>query len=290
MVTGDAEETRVAAMARLDQGEETFASFVERHWDEALRFFERSLYRDRDRANAEDCAQEAFIKLARRYRDDTALVRAVVAAERLTGGPVAPGAFASGVGGDRDVAATRAARCAESGWLTLAKTADGPCFGGGGRYPDAPVVLDLAPLAAMRWATYRNTLSDYGRRPLATHNRQTDDLAALRERGFEPSDRAPGPARTLLDRALHAQLAACLAALAYAERTVLILHYFHGLRFPAIAALPALAPALTRPGQMPTTAQQVQRVKDLAKAGRRQLRRSCAHLAAFATAEVDDGA
>jgi len=288
-MTKGSEGARVAAMAGIDRAEEAFASFVDRHWDEALRFFERGLYRARDRANAEDCAQEAFIKLARRYRDDTALVRAVVVAERQAGGPVAPVAFAFAVGGDRAVATTRATRCAESGWLALETAPDGPRFGGGGRYPGAAIVLDLAPLAAMRWATYRHTLSDYGRRPLAALNGRTDDLAELRERGFEPPDRAPGPARRLLDRARHAQLAACLAALGRAERTVLILHYFHGLRFPAIAALPALAPALARPGQTPTTDQQVQRVKDLAKAGRRQLRRSCAHLAAFATEEGDDG-
>jgi len=280
----------VAATVGIDKAEEAFALFVDRHWDEALRFFERNLYRERDRANAEDCAQEAFIKLARRYRDDTALVRAVVAAERQAGGPVAPAAFAFAIGGDRALAATRAARCAESGWLTTAAGDDGPRFGGGGRYPGVTGVLDLVPLAAMRWTTYRNTLSDYGRRPLAAQNGRTDDLAVLRERGFEPHDPAPGPVRTTLDRALHAQLAACLAALGRAERTVLILHYFHGLRFPAIAALPALAPALARPGQTPTTDQQVQRVKDLAKAGRRQLRRSCAHLAAFATEEGNDGA
>jgi len=280
----------VAATVRTDRAEEAFATFVDRHWDEAWRFFERNLYRARDRANAEDYAQEAFIKLARRYRDDTALVRAVVAAERRAGGPIAPAAFAFAGGGAQEVAATRAVRCAESGWLTMLTAADSPRFGGGGRYPGATVVLDLAPLAAMRWTTYRNTLSDYGRRQLAAQNGRTDDLAALREQGFEPPDRAPGPVRTMLDRALHAQLAACLAALGRAERTVLILHYFHGLRFPAIAALPALAPALARPGQTPTTGQQVQRVKDLAKAGRRQLRRSCAHLAAFATEEGDDGA
>lgn len=280
----------MAATVGIDRAEEAFAAFVDRHWDEALRFFERSLYRTRDRANAEDCAQEAFIKLARRYRNDTALVRAVVAAERQAGGPVAPAAFAFACGDAQEVATIRAARCAESGWLVAVTTEDGPRFGGGGRYPGATVVLDLAPLAAMRWATYRNTLSDYGRRPLAAQNGRTDDLAALREQGFEPPDHAPGPVQTLLDRALHAQLAACLAALGRAERTVLILHYFHGLRFPAIAALPALAPALARPGQTPTTDQRVQRVKDLAKAGRRQLRRSCAHLAAFATEEGDDGA
>jgi len=288
-MTVRAKGARVAAMARLDGAEEAFAFFVERHWDEALRFFERGLYRERDRANAADCAQEAFIKLAWRYRDDTALVRAVVAAERRADGPVAPAAFAFAVGGDRELALTRATRCAESGWLALTIGDDGPRFGGGGHYPGATIVLDLAPLAAMRWATYRHTLSDYGRRPLAAQNGRTDDLATLRERGFEPPDRAPGPVRTALDRALHAQLAACLDALGRAERTVLILHYFHGLRFPAIAALPALAPALARPGQPPTIDQQVQRVKDLAKAGRRQLRRSCAHLAPFATEEGDDG-
>ena len=288
-MTSGAKGARVAATARIDRAEESFASFVERHWDEALRFFERGLYRERDRANAEDCAQEVFIKLARRYRDDTALVRAVVAAERRAGGPVTPAAFAFAVGDDRELAATCAIRCAESGWLALTTADDGPRFGGGGRYPGATIVLDLAPLAAMRWATYRHTLSDYGRRPLAAQNSRTDDLATLRERGFEPPDHAPGPLRAALDRALHAQLAACLGALGHAERTVLILHYFHGLRFPAIAALPALAPALARPGQPPTIDQRVQRVKDLAKAGRRQLRRSCAHLAAFATGEGNDG-
>jgi DNA-directed RNA polymerase specialized sigma24 family protein len=272
-----------------DKAEEAFASFVERHWGEALRFFERSLYRDRDRANAEDCAQEAFIKLARRYRDETALVRAVVAAERQRGGPVAPAAFAPALGATAEVATTRAARCAESGWLARIATEDGPHFGSGGHYPGTPIVLDLAPLAAMRWATYRHTLSDYGRRPLAAQNARTDDLARLREEGFEPPDRAPGPVGVTFSRALHEQLAACLAALGRAERTVLILHYFHGLRFPAIAALPALAPAFARTGQPPTNDQQVQRVKDLAKAGRRQLRRSCAHLAAFASEERDDG-
>ena len=279
----------MATVAGGDGAEEAFAHFVERYWDEALRFFERSLYRERDRANAEDCAQEVFIKLARRYRDDTALVRAVVAAEYQAGGPVAPAAFATSVGGDRAVAIARATRCVESGWLTLTTGADGPRFGGGGRYGGAMIVLDLAPLAAMRWTAYRNALSDYGRRPIATQNRRTDDLATLRERGFEPTDRTPGPARTILDRALHAQLAACLAALDLAERTVLIAYYFHGLRFPAIAALPALAPALARAGQTPTSEQRVQRAKDLAKAGRRQLRRSCAHLAAFATEEGHDG-
>jgi len=99
MATSGAEEARVAATMRTDRAEEAFATFVDRHWDEAWRFFERNLYRTRDRANAEDCAQEAFIKLARRYRDDTALVRAVVAAERRAGSPVAPAAFAFAGGG-----------------------------------------------------------------------------------------------------------------------------------------------------------------------------------------------
>jgi hypothetical protein len=88
---------------------------------------------------------------------------------------------------------------------------------------------------------------------------------------------ATGPERATAATELHAQIAACLDTLPHAERTVLILHYFYGLRFPAIVTVPGVPELLEPPGiaEGRSAIQLVQRLKDLAKAGRRQMRRHC---------------
>lgn len=270
--------------AGRDGAEEVFAQFVERHWAEAVRFFRQGLYRDRDRPNAEDCAQEAFLKLARRYRDDTVTVRAVQAHERATGRPATASALASRLRCESAEAASRAERAVVSGWLHATAYRDERAFAVANRPPVGEPILDLAPLAAMRWSTYRNVLADYGRRRLATENARADDLEQLIATGAEPRDPRPSPESATLGAALHAQLADCLGRLVEAERTVLVLHYFHGLRFPAIAAMPTIGGVVTTARAASAArddAQLVQRLKDLAKAGRRHLRSQCPQLAEF---------
>ncbi|HEY8600774.1 MAG TPA: hypothetical protein VIL85_20225 [Thermomicrobiales bacterium] len=280
-----------AATATEDPAERAFADFVARHWQEALRFFRRGLYRERDRHQVEDCAQETFLKLARRYRDDTATVRAVGDHQQRHGRPMTVAALAVALGCPAAVAEGRARRCAASGWLHVAETAAGPRFACAIAPGPAPLVLDLAPLAAMRWTTYRNVLADYGRRGPTRLNPLTDDLETPGAAGDEPRDGRPGPATIALTAELHALIAACLDLLTRAEQTILILYYFYGLRFPAIAevaGIPALV-ALADPPDAPearSAAQLVQRLKDLAKAGRRQMRRQCPQLVDF----LKDGA
>lgn len=267
----------------VDPAEDAFATFHGRYWEEAYRFFAQYLYREQDRRNAEDCAQEAFLKLARRYRDDTATVRAAVGHERTTGRMATGAELAATLGCDARQAEERARRCVESGWLNAATIAGGVVYGGAQLYPTGPVILSLAPLEAMRWTTYRNVLADYGRQGLARQNALIGDLDRLVERGMEPFDTRPNPEQGQLEAELHREIATCLAGLSRAERTVLILHYFHGLHFPEIAALPWIA-RLTYPDSVAaqkSAAQIQQRLKDLAKAGRRRMQRSCAHLAVF---------
>jgi DNA-directed RNA polymerase specialized sigma24 family protein len=279
-----------AAGTIADPAERAFADFVARYWPEALRFFRQGLYREQDRQQAEDCAQETFLKLARRYRDDTATVRAIGKHQQLHGRPMTVAALAVALGATPTVAESRARRCVESGWLHVAETATGPCFGCAVPTGPAPLVLDLAPLAAMRWTTYRNILADHGRRAQTRLNPLTDDLDALVTAGREPSDQRPGPATIALNGELHALVAACLDLLTRTERTILILYYFYGLRFPAIAGVAGI-PALVAPPDVSETrsaAQLVQRLKDLAKAGRRQMRRQCPQLADFLTDGADN--
>lgn len=266
-----------------DRAEEAFAGFLERHWPEAVRFFRQGLHHDRDRPNAEDCAQEAFIKLARRYRDDTATVRAT---ER----PATMQELARRLGCDLVEARARAERAVVSGWLRIDDKTIEPTMSLAMVPTAEPLVLDLAPLAAMRWTTYRNVLTDYTRRRLATENRRTGDLDQLLTTSAEPRDRLPGPEGATIAAALHAQLTACLDQLAGTERAILILHYFYGLRFPALATIPELRGAIERrSGALPQTESQlVQRLKDLAKLGRRQLRRRCPHLADFLATGGED--
>ena len=273
-----------------DRAEERFAEYLAHYWPEAVRFFRQGLYHERDRHNAEDCAQEAFIKLARRYRDDTATVRAALAHQRATDRAAVARDLARRLGCDLNEAQARAERAVASGWLRLNEAPGERAFAATTVAEESPMVLDLAPLAAMRWTTYRNVLTDYLRRRVATENRRTTDLDQLVAAGAEPRDRHPGPERSTFAATLHEQLAACLDRVGESERIVLILHYFYGFRFPALAALPAVQTIFTAStsAQPRTEAQQVQRVKDLAKAGRRQLRRRCPHLATFLTDEGDD--
>ncbi len=279
-----------AAVQTDDPAERAFADFLTRHWPEALRFFRQGLYRDRDRQQAEDCAQETFLKLARRYRDDTATVRAVGNHQQLHGRPMTVAALAVALGCTTVIAESRARRCVASGWLHAAETGAGPRFGCMTAPDKGPLVLDLAPLAAMRWSTYRNVLADYGRRGPTRLNPLTDDLDALVAASREPHDRHPGPATTALTSELHALVAACLDLLSRAERTILILYYFYGLRFPAIAEVAGIPALVAPPGATETrsAAQLVQRLKDLAKAGRRQMRRQCPQLADFLTDGADN--
>lgn len=267
---------------RADPAERAFEDFLGRHWPEACRFFLRGLYREWDRRNAEDCAQEAFIKLARRYRDDTATVRAVVWHERATGRPMATGDLATALHCPPEQAATQGQRCVESALLVADDHGDEVAFGGAHLHPADPIVLPLAPLALMRWTTYRHVLADYARRRVAAQNERTDDLAQLLEQGMEPRDTRPAPERAVLDDELHRQIGACLDALARPERTILILHHFYGLSFPEVAETAGI-PALIFAGDVTgkSAAQRVQRLKDVAKAGRRQMRRRCPQLAAF---------
>ncbi len=278
------------ARSGRDPAEGVFAGFLDRHWAEVVRFFRQGLYRERDRRNAEDCAQEAFIKLARRYRDDTATVRAVVGQGRATGRPLAIAELARHLACDPAEAEVRARRAVVSGWLRVSETEGGTAFDGAITFGSAPLVLDLAPLAAMRWTTYRNVLADYGRRRIAADNARAGDLADLVATGQEPRDPQPGPERATAATELHAQIAACLDTLPHAERTVLILHYFYGLRFPAIVTVPGVPELLEPPGiaEGRSATQLVQRLKDLAKAGRRQMRRHCPHLADFLVGGGDD--
>lgn len=279
-----------AAIQTDDPAERAFADFLARHWQEALRFFRRGLYRERDRQQIEDCAQETFLKLARRYRDDTATVRAVGNHQQTYGRPMTVAALAAALGCATATAEGRARRCVASGWLRVAETAAGPRFGCTTAPGPAPLVLDIAPLAAMRWATYRNVLADYGRRGPTRLNPLTDNLDALVTVGSEPRDQQPGPATLVLTGELHALIAACLDLLSRAERTILILYYFYGLRFPAIAEVAGI-PALVAPPdatEARSAAQLVQRLKDLAKAGRRQMRRQCPQLADFLTDGADN--
>jgi RNA polymerase sigma factor (sigma-70 family) len=267
-----------------DGAEEAFAEFVGRHWAEAVRFFRQGLFRDRDRPNAEDCAQEAFLKLARRYRDDTATARAIHAHERATGRSATASELASRLRCEPGEATSRAERAVVSDWLHATAYQGERAFAVAKRPTTGEPILDLAPLAAMRWSTYRNVLTDYGRRRLAMENARADDLEQLVATGAEPRDPHPNPENATLGAALHAQLADCLGRLAKAERTVLVLHYFHGLRFPAIAAMPTIGGIVTTAHETDATrddAQLVQRLKDLAKAGRRHLRSQCPQLADF---------
>lgn len=273
-----------------DPAERAFADFLDRHWAEAVRFFRQGLYRERDRRNAEDCAQEAFIKLARRYRDDTTTVRAVVGQGRAAGRPIAVAELARRLACDPAEAEARARRAVVSGWLRVTEAEGEPSFDGAVTFGSAPLVLDLAPLAAMRWTTYRNVLTDYARRRIAAENARAGDLADLVATGREPRDPQPGPERATAAAELHAQIATCLDALPRAERAVLILHYFYGLRFPALVAVPGMA-ELLEPSNTPegrSATQLVQRLKDLAKAGRRQMRRRCPQLADFLVGGVND--
>lgn len=280
----------VGRHAGRDGAEEAFAQFVERHWSEAVRFFRQGLYRDRDQPNAEDCAQEAFLKLARRYRDDTATVRAVYTHERTTGRPSTASELATLCHCPLQEAPDRAERAAVSGWLYAAEYRGERAFGVANQPTMGEPILDLTPLAAMRWTTYRNVLTDYGRRRLATENARSDALEQLIATGAEPRDQRPNPERTTIAAALHDQLADCLGRLVEAERTVLVLHYFYGLRFPMIAALPTIMGVVTRARAdkgARSEAQLVQRLKDLAKAGRRQLRNQCPQLADFLSGGAD---
>ena len=282
--TASADGDGMSAVATTeDPAERAFADFLVRYWPEALRFFRQNLYRDRDRQQAEDCAQETFLKLARRYRDDTATVRAVGDHQQRYGRPMTVAALAVALGCTVAVAESRARRCVESAWLHVTETATGPRFGCTLTPGPVPHVLDLAPLAAMRWTTYRNVLADYGRRAQTRLAPLTDTLDDLLAVGAEPRDGHPGPATTALTNELHAMVAACLDLLARAERTVLILYYFYGLRFPAIAEIAGIPALVASPDAAETrsAAQLVQRLKDLAKAGRRQMRRQCPQLADF---------